>query len=195
MATTFFISLLGLVVLPPALYLLRKLDRVHAEHTHQLNYTLLLFAAAGHYFLLAFMIFPMASGEYIEGQKIMGVSVSLIGGLGVAGDFAESTLQVVYIFYAKNRRCGANTSKLVENLGRSVVTFLFFCNLSQWVVNSMELKESYNSPYFNGYYGDLTWVVILSLFLPMSTFFKFHSGVCLSEVWLQVYQRPSQTFI
>lgn len=45
----------------------------------------------------------------------------------------------------------------------------------------------YNSQIMTEYYGYLSWTLILHIFLPFSVYFRFHSAVCLSQIWSEAY--------
>jgi hypothetical protein len=38
------------------------------------------------------------------------------------------------------------------------------------------------------YYNGSTWAIIQAFTSPLSIFYRFHSSVCLSDIWQEVYQ-------
>ncbi len=65
--------------------------------------------------------------------------------------------------------------------------FILICNLAIWLNLTFELGESYDSILLREYYGPLAWTVILYMLTPLAVFFRFHSAVCLSDLWDGVY--------
>ena len=102
--------------------------------------------------------------------------------------FIQASFQVVLIIDGFRRE--ATTRKQQhEKPGRSLISFLLFSNLAMWLINSFQLKETYQSRVMRDFYGDLPWTIILKLTLPLAVFFRFHSVVCLSDIWTEAYKK------
>lgn len=102
--------------------------------------------------------------------------------------FAQSTFQVIFIIDSF-RREATTLKQQLEKPGRSLISFLLFCNLAMWLVNSFQLKETGQFEVMRAFYGDLAWNIILYLTLPLAVFFRFHSVVCLSDIWIEAYKK------
>ena len=37
------------------------------------------------------------------------------------------------------------------------------------------------------YYGDITWLLLININLPLLLFFRYHSSICLADVWHIAY--------
>lgn len=87
------------------------------------------------------------------------------------------------------RRYPSERSHLVDMPGRGSLTFLIIGNVTVWIVRTALVKELSSSTQID-YYGTLTWLLLLNLNLPLLLFFRFHSSVCLADVWHTAYTSP-----
>ena len=105
--------------------------------------------------------------------------------------FLQSAKQTVFIIDGLRRRA-VTERQASRKPGRTLVTFLLLCNLSLWVVNILEVKKVESVDMHVGYYGYLPWSIITHVCVPMLIFFRFHSTVCLSDIWVHAYMiKPS----
>ncbi|KAG8194406.1 hypothetical protein JTE90_011018 [Oedothorax gibbosus] len=89
------------------------------------------------------------------------------------------------------RRCSNTHSLRYKKPGREVITFLIILNLTLWIVNTFELKSV---EHFHGqeeYFGDLIWMFIGHTTLPLMLFYRFHSSVCLADMWKSAYEKEA----
>ena len=100
--------------------------------------------------------------------------------------FVQASLQTIFILDGL-RRCADNDNHMNTKPGRTVVTFLLLCNLSLWVVNTFEVKKAESVRIHPQYYGTLPWNIISHICIPLIIFFRFHSTVCLSDIWINAY--------
>ena len=100
--------------------------------------------------------------------------------------FLQSTIQTVFILDGL-RRCAENENHVTKKPGRTLVTFLLLCNLSLWVVNTFEVKKAESIVLHPLYYGTLPWNIISHICIPLIIFYRFHSTVCLSDIWINAY--------
>ncbi len=100
--------------------------------------------------------------------------------------FLQAAVQSIFILDGL-RRCAENDEQISRKPGRTLVTFLLLCNLSLWVVNTFEAKKQETVSIHNQYFGYLPWSIITHLCIPLIIFFRFHSTVCLSEIWVSAY--------
>ncbi|CAD5119455.1 DgyrCDS8062 [Dimorphilus gyrociliatus] len=100
--------------------------------------------------------------------------------------FVEAALQSVFILDGM-RRCAANDGQVMMKPGRALVTFLLLVNLCLWVLNAFEARKADSMPAHTQYYGFLAWSIISHICIPMIIFFRFHSAVCLSDIWTNAY--------
>ena len=73
--------------------------------------------------------------------------------------------------------------------GRGFITFLVIGNVTVWILRTA-LVKALTSTAETEYYGALTWLLLLNINLPLSLFFRFHSSVCLADIWYTAYTSP-----
>ena len=175
----------GLILVPAFL----QTNKLHFTATvgKMLDQNLLVLALLGYYLLLCFM--AVAALSQTNEADPYGTGARLLGSMAII-DIVQATAQVFFITDGLRRRAVTN-EHITSKPGRSLVTFLLICNISLWLVNTFMLKESYGFSTFRGYYGQLAWIIILNLTLPLAIYFRFHAAVCLSEIWLHTYKRTS----
>ena len=106
-------------------------------------------------------------------------------------NFIQATCQVLFIIDGLRRR-SVTSEQLNNKPGRSLVTFLLICNLAMWLINTFLMKELTQSKMLRSFYGDLPWVIMVHTTLPLAIFFRFHSSICLSDIWLIAYRRDCE---
>ena len=133
--------------------------------------------------LFAFNVFLVVSSvANIDESGLIGI-LSLVSAVLA---FIQAAKQTVFILDALRRR--AITERQARRKpGRTLVTFLLLCNLSLWVVNTFEVKKAEAVDMHVRYYGNLPWSIITHACVPMLIFFRFHSTVCLSDIWVHAY--------
>ncbi|XP_067004725.2 proton channel OtopLc [Anabrus simplex] len=87
------------------------------------------------------------------------------------------------------RRCSNTRALRHEKPGRELVTFLVVCNVALWVTETFEIKshDKIDDPY--EIYGKVLWTIISHMTLPLTMFYRFHSSVCLADIWKSAYER------
>ncbi|XP_067122611.1 proton channel OtopLc-like [Centruroides vittatus] len=87
------------------------------------------------------------------------------------------------------RRCSNTQSLRYKKPGREIVTFLIICNLTMWIVGTFEIRSV--EPFYNqgSFYGELQWLLIGHATLPLMLFYRFHSSVCLVDIWKSGYEK------
>lgn len=119
----------------------------------------------------------------VETQAVMS---SLSTGTCVLS-LAQSAVQTVFILDSLRR--GADVDDHVTRKpGRALITCLLLCNLSLWIIGTFEVERGGEMSLHFAYYGGLAWNCVMHACVPMIIFYRFHSSVCLSEIWLQAYQ-------
>lgn len=54
--------------------------------------------------------------------------------------------------------------------------------------DSLSAKKLRLNPIQTKYYDGATWAIIQAFTSPLSIFYRFHSCVCLADIWQEVYQ-------
>ncbi|CAJ0934245.1 unnamed protein product, partial [Mesorhabditis belari] len=77
----------------------------------------------------------------------------------------------------------------VSQPGKQAVTFLLVANLALFLMNLFESEKAGVSDIITDFYGKRSWVFLVRSFSPLTIFYRFHSSVCLAEIWKNVYAR------
>lgn len=93
--------------------------------------------------------------------------------------------------------------------GRQIVTFLLVANISMWFINTLikghasfrpshlEVKTvidvkhvlvSENDFFLLQFFGQWAWVIITHVSMPLAIFYRFHSTICLFDIWKSAYK-------
>ncbi|XP_076175749.1 proton channel OtopLc isoform X4 [Ptiloglossa arizonensis] len=99
----------------------------------------------------------------------------------------QTTLQTIFILDA-SRRTVATAKQIRRKPGREIVTFLLVTNLAMWAINTLEKSRAESHPVQLNFYGLWAWTIITHVSMPLAIFYRFHSTVCLCEVWKKAYK-------
>ncbi|XP_066586534.1 proton channel OtopLc-like isoform X2 [Prorops nasuta] len=100
----------------------------------------------------------------------------------------QSTCQTLLVKIAWRRRC---TRK--EKPGKELITFLIVVNIALWTVNTLEKSRAMVRPDHLRFFGVWAWTIITHVSMPLVIFYRFHSAICLFEVWKSCYKyRPAE---
>ena len=72
--------------------------------------------------------------------------------------------------------------------GREMITFLLVCNFAMWAINTLETRKADSNPLQMNFYGFWAWTIITHVTTPLTIFFRFHSTVCLCDIWKRTYK-------
>jgi hypothetical protein len=86
------------------------------------------------------------------------------------------------------RRCSNSRALRLSKPGRELVTFLVVCNVAMWIIETFEIKsQDVRDDRFN-FYGSVLWTMLSHMTLPLTMFYRFHSSVCLVDIWKSAYE-------
>lgn len=94
----------------------------------------------------------------------------------------------MFLILEASRRQASSVDQMMKKPGRTLITFLLVLNLAMWIVNTFELKHAENHTIHATYYKGIAWKIIIHFSLPLLIFFRFHSTVCLADVWSSAYR-------
>lgn len=57
-----------------------------------------------------------------------------------------------------------------------------------WMHDSLSGKKAKFNPLQTEYYDPGTWAIVQAFTSPLSIFYRFHSSVCLADIWHEVYR-------
>jgi len=100
----------------------------------------------------------------------------------------QTLLQTTFILDASCRFVTSD-KEVDEKPGRQVVTFLLVCNLAMWMMNTLETNRADSHPIQAEFFGGhLAWPIITHISMPLAIFYRFHSTVCLFEIWKKSFK-------
>lgn len=138
---------------------------------------LLIVGLLGQLMYCIFSVVPLNNGSLTASMIVVTSLLRMI----------EVLLQTVFIIFGQ--RLAALSAQLQErNPGRETITFLLLTNLSMFITNTFETQKAAANPLTSEFYGESIWTVIVHSTVPLSIFYRFHSTVCLAEIWKEAYR-------
>ena len=154
------------------------------NNTNTLDHALLLFPAA---FLLLLELFTLLAMATYTFEHTLDTVVILTLVVAVVS-MVQSVIQIAFIIDGM-QRVTVHEHHVHRKNGRGVIAFLIILNVAMWVFESFQKKKSDQSVEID-MYGDVAWVIISSVALPLQLFFYFHSAICLAHMWHHCYVEP-----
>ncbi|XP_070502371.1 proton channel OtopLc isoform X2 [Chironomus tepperi] len=99
----------------------------------------------------------------------------------------ETAFQTMFILDA-SRRSAATPDHVRKKPGREIVTFLLVSNLAMWAINTLEKSRAESHPLQLHFYGVWAWTIITHVSMPLAIFYRFHSTVCLCDIWKRAWK-------
>lgn len=115
--------------------------------------------------------------------------IVVVGVLAVAtavSSFVQASVQTVFVVDAL-RRVVRTTGQQRRKPGRTIVTFLLLANVSLFVVTVFEVERPENRKLHSAVCGAMAWYIIERAAFPLIIFYRFHSVICLSNIWNSAY--------
>ncbi|XP_069958889.1 proton channel OtopLc isoform X3 [Cherax quadricarinatus] len=86
------------------------------------------------------------------------------------------------------RRCSNAQSLQHKKPGREFITYLVVANVAMWLLQTFEIKSEEGNSALYKFYGKELWTLLSHLTLPLTLFYRFHSSVCLADMWKAAYE-------
>lgn len=151
-----------------------------ALRNFQLDDILLVGAQTG---LFLYSTFTVISGQFMTIMRNDTILV-LITALA---SILQTAFQTMFILDAC-RRSTATPEQMRKKPGREIVTFLLVSNLAMWAISTLEKSRAESHPIQLNFYGLWAWTIITHVSMPLAIFYRFHSTVCLCEIWKRTYK-------
>uniref|UniRef100_A0AC35GJ44 Uncharacterized protein n=1 Tax=Panagrolaimus sp. PS1159 TaxID=55785 RepID=A0AC35GJ44_9BILA len=74
--------------------------------------------------------------------------------------------------------------------GRQTITFLVILNMAMFIYQWFISDKAGTYEGVISLYGEESWAFFVSIFSPLTVFFRFHSSVCFVEIWKHTYAKP-----
>ncbi|XP_076273266.1 proton channel OtopLc-like isoform X1 [Rhynchophorus ferrugineus] len=166
-----------------AMFQLRNLkyERKIGDGGIGLDNTLLAVAQMGMFIYSMFSII----GWYftINGKSPVGLMADVFS-------FMQTCLQTMFVLDAWWRRC-KNLKQARTKPGRELITFLIIANMAMWTINTLEKNRAEFRPTHLKFFGEWGWTIITHISMPLAIFYRFHSTICLFEIWKNAYKIKS----
>ncbi|CAH0561218.1 unnamed protein product [Brassicogethes aeneus] len=144
----------------------------------QLDNILLIGAQTG---MFIYSTFTIIGGQFTIQKNTVLVLVTALASL------LQTTCQTIFILDASRRAC-STPDQIRKKPGREIVTFLLVTNLAMWAINTLEKSRAESHPIQLHFYGLWAWTIITHVSMPLAIFYRFHSTVCLCEIWKRAYK-------
>uniref|UniRef100_A0A182Q0E2 Otopetrin n=1 Tax=Anopheles farauti TaxID=69004 RepID=A0A182Q0E2_9DIPT len=153
----------------------------HHSGSISLDCTLLVLAQTGVY---VYGMFSIVGSYFSMRQGVPGAREGLVAELF---SLIQTSIQTLFILNAVWRRCrGAQQNRTKP--GREIVTFLLVANMAMWFINTLIKGRASFRPSHLDFFGTWAWTVITHVSMPLAIFYRFHSTICLFEVWKSTYK-------
>ncbi|XP_050086582.1 proton channel OtopLc-like [Anopheles aquasalis] len=137
--------------------------------------------------VLLFIAIPAFFSETLFSMIPAFENGSILNGFIVFTQVTQVLIQTPWICDAL-RRC-SNTAELQRTKpGKELVTFMTIANVSLWIYYTFAVKTGDFGDERYEYYGDVLWSILNHLSLPLIMFYRFHSSVCLVDIWRHSYE-------
>lgn len=113
---------------------------------------------------------------------------TISGSIGIT----QALLQAIFITDGM-QKISVSEQQRKEKPGRGTISFLLVANVAAWVFKSFQ-EKSLAIQEEKAVFGDIAWPLILDITLPLLLFFRFHSSICLADMWHSVYE-PEESVI
>ncbi|CAF0917390.1 unnamed protein product [Rotaria sordida] len=167
-----------------------KLYYDRQAHVDVFDQILILVTTVGDF---AYSFFGLFASIFIESYRIQfsRFIAIVIGFLSILQTFLQSG----FILDTLKRRL-ITKSEIRKKPGRELITALLLINLAIWMHDSLSANKVKLNPIQTEYYNSRTWSLVQAFTSPLSIFYRFHSSVCLADIWQEVYHdhRKNQRF-
>lgn len=173
------IYLLGVIASLAAAWRMRNLS-YHPGHASVLENVLILISLTG---VFIFCIFGIIAAIF-HTKKGLANALSIASNLMMV---FQSIIQTVFMVVAAELQA-VTPEDVKRKPGREYVTFLILCNLSLWGINTFETQRAEHNPIQTDFYGHMAWAILTHISVPLGIFYRFHSTVCLSNIWKNAWK-------
>lgn len=113
-------------------------------------------------------------------------SFNILAGVASVLQIIQSTSQTLFILECL-RRYALYNSPFMRKPARELITALCLTNVSMWLFDTFSAKRFSSKPFLVDHYGILKWSIINAFTAPIAIFYRFHSSVCLSDIWYGLF--------
>ncbi|CAO1370323.1 unnamed protein product, partial [Diamesa serratosioi] len=152
-----------------------------------LDCTLLILAQSGVYI---YCMFSIMGSYFTRNDEGLPNGYGINGLLSEVLSLIQTSFQTIFILNAWWRRTkGAQQNRTKP--GREIITFLLIANMAIWFINTLvKNRASFRTTHLN-FFGIWAWTIITHVSMPLAIFYRFHSTICLFEIWKTSYKMKS----
>lgn len=156
-------------------------DTSDEHHSMDLDNLLLVVAQTGVYLYGMFSILGSYFAKWdTVPDRVEGIIAEVFG-------VVQTSLQTMFILHASHRRC-KGSKQVRRKPGREIITFLLVANIAIWFVNTLIKGRAVFRETHLEFFGIWGWTIITHISMPLAIFYRFHSTICLFEVWKVTYK-------
>lgn len=150
-----------------------------------LDCTLLLLAQSGVFIYSIFSIIGSSFSIRLESDETgYGGSEAIVAEVFC---LLQTCGQTMFILNAWYRRCKSARQTRTKP-GRETITFLLVANMALWFINTLVKNQAMFRPTHLRFFGAWAWTIITHVSMPLAIFYRFHSTICLFEIWKTTYK-------
>ncbi|EDV32927.2 uncharacterized protein Dana_GF22452, isoform B [Drosophila ananassae] len=156
-------------------------DTSDEHHSMDLDNLLLIVAQTGVYLYGMFSILGSYFAKWdTVPDRVEGIIAEVFG-------VVQTSLQTMFILHSSHRRC-KGAKQVRKKPGREIITFLLVANIAIWFVNTLIKGRAVFRESHLEFFGVWGWTIITHISMPLAIFYRFHSTICLFEVWKITYK-------
>ncbi|KAL3319554.1 hypothetical protein Ciccas_001786 [Cichlidogyrus casuarinus] len=172
---------------------IRQTSKLHYRGLNEedsFEYNLLSIGFTGNFIYYLFLLVPAFEDSFTPNH-------SDVAELYVAKCFLEIFQSLCQFFLlvevARRGPCCLQQSRIKP--GRSLVIFLLISNLTLWLMNTVEVRRAdLAQSLHQGYFGVNGWNIITCCLIPLIIFYRFHSTVCLADIWCRCFIKTKHKY-
>lgn len=169
---------LGMILMRDLRYIKDTSDE---HHSMDLDNLLLIVAQTGVYLYGMFSILGSYFAKWdTVPDRVEGIIAEVFG-------VVQTSLQTMFILHSSHRRC-KGAKQVRRKPGREIITFLLVANIAIWFVNTLIKGRAVFRESHLEFFGVWGWTIITHISMPLAIFYRFHSTICLFEVWKITYK-------
>ncbi|XP_063700938.1 proton channel OtopLc-like isoform X2 [Culicoides brevitarsis] len=179
----YFLMAIAIVVAAFKMKVLRYSSK-RRDTTMSLDCTLLLVAQSGIYIYCMFSVIGCYFAISKDGTEDFGAFMGMICEIIC---IVQTTLQTLFILHGWWKRCKGSEQRR-KKPGRQFITFLLIANMSMWILNCLIKQRAEFRPTHMEVFGIWAWTILTHISMPLAIFYRFHSTICLFEIWKTTYK-------
>ncbi|EFX82850.1 hypothetical protein DAPPUDRAFT_302343 [Daphnia pulex] len=148
------------------------------SHPLDLDNILLIVAFTG---VIAYNVFTIVGTQFSDHPDRILVLMNALTAV------VQAVAQTVFVLGSSKRHLYTRRQEQSKP-GREVITFLMVTNFVMWAIITLEKSRVDAHPVQSQFFGQWPWTIITNISSPLAIFYRYHSTVCLCEIWKRCYK-------